>query len=347
MAEGQKAQEALAGIDIQAVGTVTGAANIPGDEALKPLISKIVYLWPDNDADGRNHMHKIAARLASMGCQRLYMVKWDDGPPKGDAADYVARGATKADVWALLKASRVWNPGAEPEPRKAEPEKPAGPVLRVVRMQDVIAKPVDWLWERWLARGKVTIIGGHAGDGKSMLTAWLAATLSNGGKWPDWTRAPKGRTLFLLAEDGLEGTLRPRLDQHGADVSQVFAIQAVQEPHGHDSAFSIARHLDLLEERIIEEGIDLLVIDPITSFMPKSDRNTEGDVRDLLTPLTALADRTDVAVTPVMHVGKLTGTNRRPVQQLLGATAFSAIARSGWSRRPPTNPTKPDECSPW
>ena len=152
MAEGQKAQEALAGIDIQAVGTVTGAASIPGDEALKPLISKIVYLWPDNDADGRNHMHKIAARLASMGCQRLYMVKWDDAPPKGDAADYVTRGATKADVWALLKASPVWNPGAEPETGKAEPEKPAGPVLWVIRMQDVIAKPVDWLWERWLAR---------------------------------------------------------------------------------------------------------------------------------------------------------------------------------------------------
>ncbi len=209
-----------------------------------------------------------------------------------------------------------------------------GARLIIKTLADVEARPVDWLWRGWLARGKVHVLGGHPGDGKSTLTTVLAATLSTGGHWPDGTAAPRGRTLFLLAEDGLDDTLRPRLDWHGADVSQVFAIEAVREPDGSDRPFDLARHLPLVERAIRELGIDTLVIDPLTSFMPKSDRNAEGDVRDLLTPLGALAEKTHVAIVCIMHVGKPSGSNRRPLQQLLGATAFGAIARLVWMVAP-------------
>jgi energy-coupling factor transporter ATP-binding protein EcfA2 len=209
-----------------------------------------------------------------------------------------------------------------------------GDTLVITSLSTVAPVPIRWLWPRWLARGKVTILGGHPGDGKSTLTASLAATLSRGGVWPDGIPATQGKTLFLLAEDALDDTLRPRLDRLGADVSRVSAIEAVRNPEGQDRAFSIERHLHQLEAAIVEHGFDLLVIDPLTSFMQQSDRNGEGDVRDLLTPLGKMAERTGAAILGIMHVGKPNGTSRRPVQQLLGATAFGAVARSVWMIAP-------------
>jgi len=206
----------------------------------------------------------------------------------------------------------------------------AGPRLLITPLSAVEPRDVAWLWPRWLARGKVHLCGGHPGDGKSTLLAALAATLSRGGAWPDGAPAPVGNALFLLAEDGVDDTLRPRLDLHGADVGRVFALQAVADPDGRHRVFSLERHLDLLREAVAERAVDLVVIDPVTSFMPKADRNAEGDVRDILTPLSQFADEAGVAVVGIMHVGKPTGSPRRPLQQLLGATAFGAVARVVW-----------------
>jgi energy-coupling factor transporter ATP-binding protein EcfA2 len=203
----------------------------------------------------------------------------------------------------------------------------SAPVLLVRSLADIQPRAISWLWPRWLARGKVAVLGGHPGDGKSTLTAAFAATLSRGGTWPDDSAAPQGKTLFLVAEDAPDDVLRPRLDRHRADPTQISVIDAVAEG-GRERLFNMAQHLPLMEELIAREGIALVVIDPLTSFMPNSDRNGEGDVRDLLTPLGKMAERTGAAILCIMHVGKPNGTSRRPVQQLLGATAFGAVART-------------------
>jgi energy-coupling factor transporter ATP-binding protein EcfA2 len=228
------------------------------------------------------------------------------------------------------------------EPPQASQEQP--PVNRrtlvLTSLANVQSKPPDWLWHRWLAKGKVHIIGGHAGNGKSTITANIAAILSTAGTWPDGTQSPLGRTLFLLAEDALDDTLKPRLIVHGADTTRISAIEGVRETDGSDRLFNIEKNLTLLEEAIENYTIALLVIDPISSFMPKANRNDEGDVRDVLTPLGKMAERTGAAVLCVMHVGKGDGTNRRPLQQLLGSTAFGAVARAVWvvAKAPPEKP---------
>ena len=175
----------------------------------------------------------------------------------------------------------------------------------ICSLADVTAKPVNWLWTRWLARGKLHLLGGHAGHGKSALMAAIAAIGSTGGAWPDGTAAPTFRTLFVLGEDAIDDTLKPRLDLFGADVSQIDAIESVLEGEGHYRIFNIAKHLPLLEAAIEDNAYDLLVIDPLTFIMPGTDRNAEGDTRDSLTPLIKMADRTDVAVMGIAHVGKL------------------------------------------
>lgn len=189
---------------------------------------------------------------------------------------------------------------------------------------------ITWLWQGWLPRGKLTIIAGHPGDGKSTITVAIAAALSSGGMLPDASRAPLANTLFLIVEDGAGDTVRPRLDLHRADLGRVFVLDAIEDETGRERAVNITAHIDQIREVIHEHSIDLLVIDPITSFMPRADRNAEGDVRDVLHPLIKLLEETQTACLAVMHVGKSIGNGRRPLQQLLGSTAFGAIARVVW-----------------
>ena len=180
---------------------------------------------------------------------------------------------------------------------------PSGPALDIVLLADVETRAIDWLWRRWLPLGKLTLLGGHAGDGKSTITAAIAAILSRGEAWPDGEPAPKGRTLFLLAEDALDDTLKPRLVLHHADCTQVLALRAVRDADGKERGFNLARHVDELEAAIVRYGITLLVIDPLSSFLQGADRNGE-DVRDIYTPLVQMLDRRHVAAIGIMHVGK-------------------------------------------
>lgn len=114
VSEGEKPTDALIALGFCAVGTVTGAATIPSVQSLKPLAEHRarVFLCADNDATGRTHMSRIAARLLRMG-KRAYMVNWPGLPAQGDAYDYAKAGRTAADVRAVLDSSLLYHGNAE------------------------------------------------------------------------------------------------------------------------------------------------------------------------------------------------------------------------------------------
>ena len=85
-------------------------------------------------------------------------------------------------------------------------------------------------------------------------------------------------------------------------------LKTVLDEEGHERFFNVSKHLDLLEETVIEHKIDLIVIDPLTTIMAGTDRNAEGDTRDTLTPSIKFAERRGVAVFGIAHVGKPNGT---------------------------------------
>jgi hypothetical protein len=325
--EGEKAREVAKTLGIPAVGTVTGASGMPGDAALRPLIGKRTVFWADNDAEGRKHKDRTAERLIKLG-QPAELVRdliWPEAPPKGDVADFAAVGGTGDDVRARMAVAPAWV-----APANANDSKSNASRLVIRSMSTVVATETDWLWRRYLARGKFHLYGGLAGDGKSTMMAWLAAIGSVGGIWPDGTDAPLFRTLFLLGEDALDDTLRPRLDVHGANPELVFAIETVLDDDGHERFFNVEKHLPLLEDAIGDYGIDVVCIDPLTTIMSGRDRNAEGDTRDALTPLIKLADRRNVAIMGLAHVGKPGPGQRTAAQRILGATAFHALARVVW-----------------
>ena len=202
------------------------------------------------------------------------------------------------------------------------------PHLKVIRMSDVEERDIDWLWPAWLAKGELSIHGALPGTGKTTFSLAMTAAFSTGGALPDGSTAPQTRVLLMLAEDSVQTTIKRELRLHGADMDNVFAVQAYTDEKGRDRAINLATHLDYLEALVLEHQAGLVILDPIGSYTPGKDRNSEGDVRDALTPLRQLAERHQFAVLGIMHFGKPNGPQRTLLQSLLGSTGYVALART-------------------
>jgi len=105
LTEGEKACDALRDLDINAVGTVTGASTIPDEMMLRPLLGRRVFLWPDNDKQGKSHMRRIAAILRELGHVSAYTLKWTDAPEAGDAFDFFASGKSVEELETMKEAA--------------------------------------------------------------------------------------------------------------------------------------------------------------------------------------------------------------------------------------------------
>ena len=154
------------------------------------------------------------------------------------------------------------------------------PVLELVRLSEVEPEPINWLWPGRIPKGKITLIAGHPGLGKSQVTVSIAAIVSSGGIWPvDEMPADVGNVLILSAEDGLADTITPRLLAAGAETDRLEAIKAVRT--GDQShPFSLKRDLELLRDT----KASLLIVDPLTAYMGGTDSHNNADVRAFLAP---------------------------------------------------------------
>lgn len=108
----------------------------------------------------------------------------------------------------------------------------------IVRMTDVAAHDIDWLWERWIPARMLTILGGYGGDGKSAVMASLIGAWTTGGTLPDGTTAPRTNVLMPSAEDDVAAAIRPRLDHHGADPERVFVLTGAIRSDGKTRWFA-------------------------------------------------------------------------------------------------------------
>lgn len=205
------------------------------------------------------------------------------------------------------------------------------PVL--LRLADVKPEPVKWLWPKRIARGKLSLLAGDPGLGKSLLTMDMVARLSRGGLWPDETEiAEPAGSVLLTAEDDPADTIRPRLDAANADVERVTLLQAVRVQSGkgkksRDRSFNLAMDLPHLESAIQQtSNCQLVIIDPISAYCGETDSHKNAEVRALLSPLSELAQRTGIAIVAVSHLNKANGTNA--VYRTMGSLAFAAAARA-------------------
>ncbi|HET6575805.1 MAG TPA: AAA family ATPase, partial [Fimbriiglobus sp.] len=199
---------------------------------------------------------------------------------------------------------------------------------------DVRPAAIDWLWPRYLARGKLAILDGDPEMGKSLVTLDLIARLSRGGPLPDGTHLPGPCTSVLLsAEDDAADTIRPRAEAAGADLSRLVL------PNFGGRVPRFPDDLPALEELVVERAAGLVVIDPLMAFLPpRVAANNDQCVRLALTPLAGLAARTGCAVKFVRHLAK--AGRDRAVYRGQGSMGIMAAVRTALFAAP--HPADPD-----
>lgn len=190
---------------------------------------------------------------------------------------------------------------------------------------EIDATTVRWLWHPFLARGKLSVLDGDPGTGKSFLTVDLAARLSRG-VLPDGQ--PLGyphTTLILNAEDDASDTIRPRASAAGADLSRVVVVGS---PSGSDPVPQFPDCVPGIMRLIVLHSADLLVIDPMMAFFPpQASANNDQRIRQSLMPLAAVAHDTGCAVLLVRHLSKAAGRNA--VYRGSGSVGILGTARTG------------------
>jgi len=192
------------------------------------------------------------------------------------------------------------------------------------RFSQAGAQPINWLWEPYLLRGKLVILDGDPGVGKSLLTVDIAARLSRGGLLPDGRPSARPHvTLFLSAEDEVGDTIRPRAESAGADLERLVHLDSESgEP------LQFPADLPDLEVIIHDHHADLVVIDPLMAFLPQEVAvNSDQSVRRVLNKFAALADRTDCTLLLVRHLRKRESS--KALHRGLGTMGIIGAARAG------------------
>ena len=202
---------------------------------------------------------------------------------------------------------------------------PAGASLVLLSGESIKPEPVRWLWDGWLAQGKLHILAGAAGAGKTTIALRLAATVTRGGRWPDGTSCPVGSVLIASFEDDPTDTLAPRLIAMGADMTRIKFLPGVREG-GKLRSLNAGDHASLLAEAIAQHDVRLVIVDPVISALGAFDSHKNAETRQALQPLCDVAAGTKAAVLGIAHLSKGT-VGRDPLERVSGSLAFGALAR--------------------
>jgi hypothetical protein len=217
-----------------------------------------------------------------------------------------------------------------------EQRAPKSDGLQVVCVADVQSEPVSWAWRGRIPLGSSTLLVGNPGDGKSMTTIDIAARVSTGAEWPDASgRAPLGEVILLAGEDDIETTIRPRLEAAGADLTKIHCIRGVTEidpKTGNIITRSVRLDQDIHRIEALfqkQPDVKLLIVDPISEYLGRTDSHKNAEVRGVLSPFSALAAKYGVALLLVTHMSK--GSAGGPaLYRAMGSLAFTAMARVAW-----------------
>jgi len=234
---------------------------------------------------------------------------------------------------------------AEPEKkgptvgRRFQPHKLPPQVVKTELIVDCVAdiarKPLRWLVPKLLPLGKTVILAGDPGLGKSALSLDLAAAVTRGASRVPWEGVLQGDVVLLSAEDDVADTIRPRLEEAGADLSRVHSIATIRDTDDkgstRDRSFKLTHDIStvrtfLQERQTGGRQVRLLDIDPISAYLGGIDSHRTSDVREVLAPWAAVAAEFELTILSVTHLTK--GGRGSALYRINGSLAFGAAARA-------------------
>lgn len=190
--------------------------------------------------------------------------------------------------------------------------------LKLINIKDVEVKEVEWLWKPYIPSGKITILQGDPGEGKTTMILAVASSLTTGSVLPLMEAIDISRVIYQTAEDGLGDTIKPRLLSTGADCSNVIVID--------ESEKELTLSDERIEKAIIETGAKLIIIDPLQAYLgAKVDMYRANEIRPIFKNLASVAEKTGCAIVIVGHMNK---GSSKGMYRGLGSIDISAAARS-------------------
>jgi hypothetical protein len=299
--EGEKDVDNCSARGIPAVTGCGGAGpNKILPQYLDSLIGLDVIVVADNDPVGKEHARE-KARLLDGKARSVQLMHSRVGNDSSDAFD-ANYGLEILEPLQTVEGVGAYV-AAHVQPRK-----------------------LGWAWKDHFALGKIGMIEGDPGDGKSIMTIDLAARWSTGMKMPDGSNGmPACPVLMVSAEDDLEDTLIPRIIAAGGDRSRIHLMV-----HGATPAdpFTFKDGLPSVGQAILKHGIKVVFFDPLMAFLSgETDSHNDASVRRALQPLKLLASNTGVAIILVRHLNK-GGTGNKAIYRGGGSIAFTGAARS-------------------
>lgn len=316
--EGERDVESVRRLGLLATCNAGGAGKWTDDHSKHLKGRKVVFL-PDHDDAGEKHLAVAGKSLSKVADLKVLRLPGLDD--RQDISDWIDAGGTKKQLIELANGAPNWTPKATPKKRRQP---------RLTRMTDIEPRPIQWLWPGRIAEGRLAVISGIAGLGKSFLTCDMAARVSTGADWPDGSPCKRGSVVFASMEDDPHDTIRPRLDAHNADVSRIHLLEGVtvsDDDEAGDLIFTL-QDVQTLEAVLDQVGdCRLVVIDPIGSYLGSGTNSfKDNEVRAVLAPVAKLAERFGVAMVIVAHKRKSSGSYADDT--VMGSRAFTAIART-------------------
>ncbi|MGY6263355.1 AAA family ATPase [Faecalibacterium duncaniae] len=258
-----------------------------------------VFLCLDSDKAGEDACKRLAALLPdTMSVTRIQpcMKDWND---------------------VLVHRAEIPNHNYFKSIVLKEPSKPE--TVKIIRMSDVELTPVEWLWKPYLPFGKLSVLQGNPGEGKTYFAMHLAAACTSGKLLPNMERMEPFNVIYQTAEDGLGDTVKPRLIEAGADLDRVLVID--------DSDVRLTLSDERIEKAIVENNARLVIIDPIQAYLGADvDMNRANEVRPIFMRLGQVAQRTGCAILLIGHLNKAAGM--QSLQRGLGSIDIAAAVRS-------------------
>ena len=191
--------------------------------------------------------------------------------------------------------------------------------VEIIRMSEVDTQTVEWLWEPYIPFGKVTIVQGNPGEGKTTLALRLCAACTNRKPFPAMAEHEPFNVIYQTAEDGLGDTVKPRLMEADADLDRVLVIDEGKQ--------ELSLSDERIERAIRQTGARLIILDPIQAYVgEKTDMNKANEIRPIFRRLAEVAERTGCAVVLIGHLNKAAGG--QSAYRGLGSIDFRAAARS-------------------
>ena len=320
--EGEKDVDSIRGLGLLATCNPMGAGKW-GQVDQTPLRDRIVVVIPDKDEPGRKHARQVARALHRIARK----VRLLELPGEGkDVTDWIEAGGTRDQLVDLARSAPPW----EPDAKRGD----GSDSLVMIPLVDVAAKPVVWLWPDRIPIGKITLIAGAPGLGKSLVTLDIATRVSAGLRWPDGERirCSPGDVVLLSAEDDVADTIKPRLIAARADLGRITFLESrrtFDQKAGREilMPFSLERDVPLLQDALLQKpDCRLVIVDPITAYFGRADSHKNSDVRALLAPLAAMAAKAVVAVVAISHLNKT--VRQGALERVTGSIALPAAARA-------------------